>query len=423
MDSGNFSWTIMATALCVFITPGIAFYYGGMVKAKSVVSMMMLSFGAMGVVGVLWILYGFNMYSISAAEDGSFPGFQFAGNPFTENFGLAGYDQTTLINAAFGATFAIATTAIVSGAIADRAKFGPWLLFAGLFATFVYFPVAGWVWGEGGWIFNLGSILGFEGVATIDYAGGTAAHINAAAGALALSLVLGKRVGFAKGVHTPHNVPLALTGVAIIFFAWFGFNTGAEGAFGLLGTVDEAGTEASSAGLIVINTLGAGCSGILGWSVVEKFKEGKPTAIGAGSGAIAGLIAITPACASLDPGWALLLGLISGAICALAVELKFRLGFDDSLDVVGLHGIGGLVGCWYLGFFAQETGLFFSGSFEQLIVQVIASVAVPIYSFVVSWLIGTVIEKTIGFRVRNEDEVAGIDTLLHGQEGYSLAIR
>ncbi|WP_336633120.1 MULTISPECIES: ammonium transporter [unclassified Microbacterium] len=421
MDSGNVAWTIMATALCVFITPGIAFYYGGMVRAKSVVSMMMLSFGAMGVVGVLWILYGFGMYSITAANDGSFPGFRFAGNPFTEHFALAGLDQDTLIGAAFGATFAIATTAIVSGAIADRARFGPWLLFAGLFATFVYFPVAGWVWGEGGWIFNLGSILGFDGVATIDYAGGTAAHINAAAGALALALVLGKRTGFAKGVHTPHNVPLALTGVAIIFFAWFGFNTGAEGAFGLLGTVDADGAPASHAGLIVVNTLGAACAGVLGWTLVERLKEGKATSIGAGSGAIAGLIAITPACAALDPGWALLLGVVSGAICALAIELKFRLGFDDSLDVVGLHGIGGIVGCWYLGFFAQGTGLIYSGNLEQLIVQVIASVAVPIYSFGVSWIIGTAIEKTIGFRVRNEDELAGIDTVLHGERGYSLA--
>ena len=413
MDSGNFTWAIVATALVVFMTPGIAFFYGGMVRAKSVVSMMMLSIGAMGLVGVLWVIYGFNMATISDTEAGGFPGFQFAGTPFGEHFALAGYDSATLISATYGATFAVATTALISGAIADRARFGSWMIFAGLWATLVYFPVAGWVWGSGGWIYDLGEILGFS-AATIDYAGGTAVHINSAAAALALALVLGRRVGFAKGAHRPHNVPLTLLGVGILWFGWFGFNAGAEGTLGLLGP------DNVNAGKIIVNTFVAAAAAILGWVSVEKMKDGKATSVGAGSGAIAGLVAITPACAALEPIWAIVLGVIAGAVCCLAVELKYKLGFDDSLDVVGLHGIGGFIGCWYLGFFANDTGLFMGGNYEQLLLQVVASVAVAAYSFGIAYAIGRVIEKTVGFRVKNEDEVAGIDTAVHGEEAYSL---
>src|SRR5690606_20499225 len=248
------------------------------------------------------------------------------------------------------ATFAIITTALISGAIADRAKFGSWMLFAGLWATIVYFPVAAWVWG-GGWILNLGTSMGFS-TEVIDYAGGTAVHINAGAAALGLSLVLGKRIGFQKGIQKPHNVPLVLLGAAILWFGWFGFNAGAEyaGDFG-------------SAGLIVINTIGATAAAVLGWIVVEKVKDGKATSVGAASGAVAGLVAITPSCANLAPGWALLLGVLAGALCALAVELKYKLGYDDSLDVVGIHLVGGLLGTVYLGFFAIDTGLFLGGGF------------------------------------------------------------
>ncbi len=410
MDSGNFAWSITATALVLFMTPGVAFFYGGLVKAKSVVSMMMLSFGAMGLVAVLWILFGFNMSGISETETW---GFQFSGNPFTESFALAGLDSATLVSATYGATFAIITVALISGAIADRAKFGAWLLFAGIWATLVYFPVAAWVWGAGGWIYNLGSAFGFD-YSTIDYAGGTAVHINAGAAALALALVLGKRVGFQKGIQKPHNVPLVMLGAAILWFGWFGFNAGAEGTFGLLGE------ENTGAGLIVVNTLGATAAAILGWILVEKLKDGKATSVGAASGAVAGLVAITPACANLDPIWALVLGLIAGAVCALAIELKWKLGYDDSLDVVGIHMVGGFIGCWYLGFFAISTGLFTGGNGGQLLLQVIASIAVAVYSFAVAWVLGTIIEKTIGFRVKNEDEIAGIDTVVHGEEGYAL---
>ncbi|MBG0717825.1 ammonium transporter [Microbacterium sp. 2C] len=407
MDSGNLAWSVTATALVLFMTPGVAFFYGGLVKAKSVVSMMMMSFGAMGLVGVLWILYGSNMTVIAEGEN------QFlSGNPFSD-FGLAGTSSDGLVVSAYGATFAIITVALISGAIADRAKFGSWMIFAGIWATVVYFPVAAWVWG-GGWAYNLGSNLGLD-VSVIDYAGGTAVHINAGAAALALALVLGKRVGFQKGIHKPHNVPLVMLGAAILWFGWFGFNAGAEGTFSLLGTAD------SKVGLIVINTLGATAAAIIGWIVVEKLKDGKPTAVGAASGAVAGLVAITPSCAALAPGWALLLGVIAGAVCAFAVELKWKLGYDDSLDVVGVHLVGGIIGTLYIGFFATDTGLFTGGTGAQLLVQFIAAFGVLIYSFVVAYLLGLLIEKTIGFRVKNEDEIAGIDTVVHGEEGYALA--
>ena len=412
MDApGNIAWGVTATALVLLMTPGVAFFYGGLVKAKSVVSMMMMSFGALGLVSVLWILYGFNMSAVEST-------WAFAGNPFSD-FALSGLAtgesaNVDLIGVAFGATFAIITVALISGAIADRAKFGSWMIFAGLFATLVYFPVAAWVWG-GGWVYNLGeSMFGAEsGVAVIDYAGGTAVHINAGAAALALALVLGKRIGFQKGILKPHNVPLTLLGAALLWFGWFGFNAGAEWLAEDMGGV----------GLIALNTLGATAAAVIGWITIEKIKDGKPTSVGAASGAVAGLVAITPACANLTPGWALVLGVVTGAVCALAIELKFKLGFDDSLDVVGIHLVGGLIGTIYLGFFAIDTGLFLGGGPEQLIVQVIAALGVLIYSFVVAFVLGFVIEKTMGFRIKDEDELAGVDTVVHGEEGYLLEER
>lgn len=403
MDTGSIAWAITATALVLFMTPGVAFFYGGLVKAKSVVSMMMMSFGALGLISVLWILYGFSMSAVDSP-------LQFAGNPFAD-FGLGALAtgesaNTDLLGATYGATFAIITVALISGAVADRAKFGSWMIFAGIWATLVYFPVAAWVWG-GGWIMSLGETLGLPGV--IDYAGGTAVHINAGAAALALALVLGKRVGFQKGITKPHNVPLVLIGAAVLWFGWFGFNAGAEWLNGL-----------ANVGLIVVNTLGATAAAILGWMLVEKFKDGKATSVGAASGAVAGLVAITPACANLEPGWALLLGVVAGAVCALAIELKFKLGFDDSLDVVGIHLVGGLIGTLSLGFLAIDTGLFTGGDLGQLAVQAIAALSVMVYSFLVAYLLGLAIEKTIGFRIKNEDEVAGIDTTVHGEEGYAL---
>jgi ammonium transporter, Amt family len=400
MDTGQLAWGIMATALVLLMTPGVAFFYGGLVKAKSVVSMMMMSFGALALVGVLWILYGASMSVVGG------PG-EFAGNPLS-GFGLAGLGNEDLLAAAFGATFAIITVALISGAIADRAKFGAWMVFAGVWVTIVYFPVAAWVWG-GGWIKELGTLMGgFPEV--IDYAGGTAVHINAGAAALALAIVLGRRVVFQKGAHKPHNVPLVLLGASLLWFGWFGFNAGAEFlAEGMPGV-----------GLIVVNTLGATAAAILGWLVIEKIKDGKATAVGAASGAVTGLVAITPACANLTPGFSLLLGVVAGILSALSVDLKFKFGYDDSLDVVGIHLVAGMVGTLYLGFFATDTGLFTGGDAGQLAVQAIAAFAVLAYSFVVALILGFVIEKTMGFRVTSEDEVAGIDTIVHGEEGYQL---
>lgn len=398
MDVGNMSWAIAATALVLFMTPGVAFFYGGLVKAKSVISMMMMSFGSMGLAGVLWVLVGFNMSTVANP-------FDFAGDPFSD-FALSAADDNTLLYATYGGTFAIITIALVSGAIADRARFGPWMVFVGLFSVLVYFPVAAWVWG-GGWIMNLGESLGMPAV--IDYAGGTAVHINAGAAALALALILGKRVAFGKGIHQPHNVPLTLIGVSILWFGWFGFNAGAQ-AFG----------DMSQVGLITINTFVATSAAILGWMAVDMARDGRATSVGAGSGAIAGLVAITPACANLTPGWSIVLGLVAGALTSFAINLKFILGFDDSLDVVGIHLVGGFAGTIFLGFFANETGLFYSGDVGQLVTQTLAAGGVLVYSFVVSFALGLLIEKTIGFRASTEAEIAGIDTVVHGELGYAI---
>jgi len=418
----NSLWLMVAAALVLVMTPGVAFFYGGMVKAKSVISMMMMSFGAMGLIGVLWVLYG---YSLSFGSGGDWLIPHFLLNPFA-NMGLSkflGIDSSTgamasadvantnaLAFAGFQATFAIITVALISGAIADRAKFGPWLVFAGVWATLVYFPVASWVFNftvgsdgtmtDGGWsVFLLG---------VNDFAGGTAVHINAGAAGLALALVLGKRVGFKKGLSKPHNVPLTLLGAALLWFGWFGFNAG------------SAAAVTTTSAIAWINTLAAPAAAILGWLIVERIRDGKPTSIGAASGAVAGLVAITPACNILTPAWAIVLGIVTGAVCAVAVDLKFKLGFDDSLDVVGIHLVGGLIGTLYIGIFGTGIGLIDSGRWNQLGAQAIGAFAVMIYSFVLAYAIGWVIEKTMGFRVRNEDEIAGVDTVVHGEEGYAL---
>jgi Amt family ammonium transporter len=415
MDQGNTAFVLISAALVLLMTPALAFFYGGLVKAKSVISMMMLSFGSLALISVIWIVYG---YAIAFSNGGTetFYGIDGVLGIDTAYIGLEGLLTTPegamfppMAFAAFQATFAIITVALISGAIADRAKFGAWLVFAGVWATIVYFPVASWVFNftiadgkivDGGWIaYNLGAI---------DFAGGTAVHINAGAAALALALVLGKRIGFAKGLDKPHNVPLVLLGAGLLWFGWFGFNAGSElAADGI-------------ASLAFINTIAAPAAGILGWLIVERIKEGKATSVGAASGAVTGLVAITPACASLTPMWAIVLGLVAGALCALAIELKFKFGFDDSLDVVGIHLIGGLIGTLFIGFFATDVGLLFSGSWDQLGKQAIAAFTVMIFSFVLSYIIGMIIEKTMGFRIKNEDELAGIDSSVHGEEGYSL---
>ena len=408
--SVNSLWLLVAAALVLLMTPGVAFFYGGMVKAKSVISMMMMSFGAMAIVGMLWVLYG---YGLSFGKP-LIP--HFLGAPDWGLSSLLGKDGmapdlNSIAFAGFQATFAIITVALISGAIADRAKFGAWMVFAGIWVTVVYFPVAYWVFNlQDGWI---ASILHVN-----DFAGGTAVHINAGAAGLALALVLGKRVGFQKGMAKPHNVPLTLLGAALLWFGWFGFNAGSEAA------VDGV------AALAWINTLAAPAAGTIGWLVVEKIKDGKPTSIGAASGAVAGLVAITPACNILTPFWAIVLGLLTGAVCAIAIDLKFKLGFDDSLDVVGIHLIGGLIGTLYIGIFGMThvdgdpskpfSSLLYGGSLQQLGAQAIGAFSVLIYSFVLAYGIGWLIQKTIGFRITNADEVAGVDTIVHGEEGYAL---
>ncbi len=418
MDQGNTAFVLFSAAFVLLMTPGLAFFYGGLVKAKSVVSMMMLSFGSLGLVAVLWILYG---YAITFSNEGvgDFVGIDGIIGINLANIGLSAavadasapalaFPELALVS--FQATFAIITVALISGAIADRAKFGAWMVFAGLWATLVYFPVASWVFNftldenlavvDGGWIvYNLGAI---------DFAGGTAVHINAGAAALALAIVLGKRFGFSKGIMQPHNVPLTLIGAALLWFGWFGFNAGSELA------------ADGVAALAFVNTIAAPAAAMLGWIAIEKLKHGKGTSVGAASGVVAGLVAITPACAVLDPIWAIVLGLVAGVLCALAIDLKFNLGFDDSLDVVGIHLAGGIIGTLWIGLFGNGVGLFFGHGFDQLIAQAVGAGAVLIYSFVVALIIGFAIEKTMGFRVKAEDEIAGIDTVVHGELAYSF---
>jgi len=405
---------IICSAMVLFMTPGLAFFYGGLVRASSVVSMMMMSFGSLALIGVMWVAFGYAM-SFGAAGSGNFIGIDgFFGIDLNKVF-LADViaqakegDGFGLAFAGFQGTFAIITVALISGAIADRAKFGSWMVFGALWAVLVYFPVAGWVFNftvedgkvvDGGWlVYNIG---------VMDFAGGTVVEIASGASALALALVVGKRFGFTKGMHAPHNVPLTLIGAAILWFGWFGFNAGSELA------------ADGVAALAFINTLAAPVGAMLSWIIYEQIAHKKPTSIGAASGAVAGLVAITPSCAYLDPIFALLLGFIVGVVCALAVELKYLLGFDDSLDVVGIHLVGGLVGTLYIGLFGKGVGLFFGFGPEQLGKQAIGAVVVLVFAFGISYLLGIAIQKTIGFRVTSTDEIAGVDRVLHGETAYS----
>jgi ammonium transporter, Amt family len=408
----------------LLMTPGLALFYGGMVRAKSVLNMMMMSFGALALISVLWVLYG---YSMAFGDD---VGGGLLGDPF-EFFGLDGLMGTAGLEGSFAANelvftipsmafvgfqavFAIITVALISGAIADRAKFGPWMVFAGIWATVVYFPVAHWVFAfdgaeseTGGWIAN--------DLLAIDFAGGTAVHINAGAAGLALALVLGKRRGFGRDPMRPHNLPLVMAGAGLLWFGWFGFNAG------------SALSANGQAAEVFVTTLAATGAAALGWLLTEKIRDGHATSLGAASGVVAGLVAITPACSSVSPVGAILIGLIAGALCALAVGLKYKLGFDDSLDVVGVHLVGGLWGTLAVGLFATDAasagvdGLFYGGGLDQLGKQALGAIAVLVYSFVLTLVIGFAIQKTIGFRLTEEDEVTGIDTVVHAESGYDFA--
>jgi Amt family ammonium transporter len=315
---------------------------------------------------------------------------------------------------AFQAVFAIITVALISGAIADRARFGPWMVFAGVWATIVYFPVAHWVFAfngaeseVGGWIANK--------LLAIDFAGGTAVHINAGAAGLALALVLGKRRGFGRDPMRPHNLPLVMIGAGLLWFGWFGFNAG------------SALAANNTAAVVWVNTLVATAAAALSWLLTEKIRDGHATSLGAASGVVAGLVAITPSCSSVSPIGAIVLGAVAGVLCALAVGLKFRFGYDDSLDVVGVHLVGGLWGTIAVGFLATADapagvdGLFYGGGVDQLWRQVVGALAVLVFSFVLTSVIGLVIQKTIGFRITEEDEITGIDTVVHAESAYDFA--
>jgi Amt family ammonium transporter len=422
LDSGNTAWMIVATALVLLMTPGLAFFYGGMVRAKSVLNMMMMSFISIAIVAVIWVLYGYGLTFGSGTLIGDPSGF-FGLNAMSDADSLAGGAGVPfLVMAAFQATFAIITVALISGSVADRMKFGAWALFTALWVTLVYTPVAHAVWG--------GGILGWDSPLTptspIDFAGGTVVHINAGAAGLALALLLGTRKGFGREPFKPHNLPYVMLGAALLWFGWFGFNAGSEFA------------ADATAGRAFINTMVAPAVAMLAWLIVEKIRDGKVTSLGAASGIVAGLVAVTPAAASVDTWGALGIGFVAGVLCALAVGLKYKFGYDDSLDVVGVHLVGGLVGTVLIGLFANldegttwagagdelspANGLFYGGGFDQLASQSIVALVAVVFSFVATYLIGLLLKVTIGLRVTEEVEVSGIDLAEHGETAYEEAL-
>ena len=414
IDTGDTAWVLISAALVLLMTPALAFFYGGMVRAKSVLNMLMMSITTMGIVGVLWIAVGFSM---AFGED---IGGGFLGNPFEYAFlnGLMSPDAVvgtipTAVFAGFQAAFAIIAVALVSGAVADRMKFSAWAVFAAVWALLVYFPAAHWVFSFDDSVSETGGFIA-NSIQAMDFAGGTAIHINAGAAALALALVLGPRLGFGTVPMRPHNLTLVMLGAGLLWFGWFGFNAG---------SAVSAGNTASVA---FVNTLVATAAASLAWLITEKIRDGHATSLGAASGIVAGLVAITPSCSSVSPIGAIILGLVAGVLCALAIGLKYKLGYDDSLDVVGVHLVGGLWGTIAIGFFATAAapagvdGLFYGGGFDQLWRQAVGAFAVLIVSFVVTYLIGLILEKTIGFRVDSDDEQRGVDQTEHAETGYDL---
>ncbi|MER6157500.1 ammonium transporter [Streptomyces sp. NPDC001868] len=404
MNGTDTGFVLISAALVMVMTPGLALFYGGMVRAKSVLNMLMMSFISLGIVSILWVLYGYSL-AFSGDQGG------FIGN--LDAIGLKGIDVTSTVDSfvagangephkiaafafiLFQMLFAVITPALMSGALADRVKFGAWMIFVGLWVTLVYFPVAHWVWAPGGWLFELG---------VIDFAGGTAVHINAGIGALAAVLVVGKRIGFKKDPMRPHSLPLVMIGTALLWFGWFGFNAGSW--LGVDGTTAR----------MAINTQIATAAAIIGWLIYERIRHGAFTTLGACSGAVAGLVAITPSGGHVNAFGAILIGIVAGAVCSWAVSLKYKLGYDDSLDVVGVHLVGGVIGTLLVGFLATD-GI---GSLDQFGKQATGAFSVMGYTFVVTWLIAFAIQKTIGFRASEEDEVNGVDQALHAETAYDF---
>ncbi|ART67695.1 ammonia channel protein [Mycobacterium dioxanotrophicus] len=416
MDTGTTAFMLCCIIGLTMMIPGLALFYGGMVSVKSSTNMMMMTFGAVAVVGVLWILFGFSM--TFGTSYGGFVG------SFTEFLGMKNLlEPMTTVNglpvslfSLFQALFAAITVALISGAAADRMKFAAWMVFATVWAVLVYFPVAHWVFAVdgtvtkdsvGGWIANK--------LHAIDFAGGTAVHINAGAAALAVAIVLGKGANWGR-LRKPHNVPLTLLGAGLLWAGWYAFNGGSALAAG------------NSAAIVMVTTFVATCAATLAWLAVEKLKDGHVTGVGAAAGAITGLVAITPACGAVTPVGAIVLGLIAGAICPLAVGLKEKFGYDDSLDVVGVHLVGGVIGTLLIGLLASDTmpnkvnGLFYGGGLDQLWRQGVAALAVMVYSFVIAYVIALAIKKTMGIRISPEDEELGIDTKVHRDAAYELEL-
>ena len=421
LDSGNTAWMMTSAAIVLMMTvPGLAFFYGGMVRSKSVLNMLMMNFIAVGTVGFVWVLYGYSMAfgpdTTGFGQVVSSPTTYFGLNGLTDDLSLLGFAGVpALVAVGFQATFAVITVALISGAIADRIKFGTWVAFTVVWVTVVYFPLAHMVWG-GGFLSPVGKVAEWIS-APIDFAGGTVVHINAGIAGLALVLLLGKRKGWPKEPIRPHNLPYTMLGAGLLWIGWFGFNAGSEG-----------GADSVS-GRAWVNTFVATCLAMLTWLITEKLRDGHATSLGAASGIVAGLVAITPAAAAVDTWGAIAIGAIAGVVCALAVGLKFKFGFDDALDVVGVHLVGGLTGTLLIGFFATtnqgawypegaKDGLFYGGGFTQLASQAVVALVAVVFSFVLTTVIGLVLKAITGLRLSEDDEVNGIDLAVHGETAY-----
>jgi Amt family ammonium transporter len=409
---GNTAWVLASAALVLFMTPGLAFFYGGMVRSKNVLGMLMQNFFCMGLVSVAWALVVFSLAFGGEGRyigDFAFVGLKTLGNiktvipSYKDDFALA---IPAIAFCAFQLMFAIITPALITGAIADRMKFRAWVVFLGAWLVLVYAPVAHWVFAPAGWLFHMGAL---------DFAGGTVVHINAGIAALAVILVLGKRRGWPNETMPPHSLPFTLLGTGILWFGWFGFNAGS--ALAANGLAAQA----------FLNTNNAAAAAMLGWLVVERVKGGHATTLGAASGAVAGLVAITP-CAGYVGGISpLLIGFAAGAVCFLAIQLKFRLGYDDALDVIGVHLVGGILGSLMVGLFADKAvnplggdGLFFGGGLELLGYQAVAVLATLLWSGVISFVLAKVISGTIGLRCTDEEEAVGLDLTQHAETAYSF---
>ncbi len=395
-DSGDTAWMLVSSALVLVMLPGLALFYGGMVRSKNVLSTSMHTFAAMAIIGVQWVAFGYSL-----AFGGSGPLIGGLDNLFLNGITPDSLTGTipTYVFVMFQGMFAIITPALISGAVAERMKFSTYCVFILLWSTLVYDPLCHWVWGEGGWLAALGAL---------DFAGGTVVHLSSGISALMIALWLGKRIGYPQERMTPHNLPMTLLGAGLLWFGWFGFNAG------------SALSSGASAALAFTNTQAAAAAGALAWILIEWFHAGKPSALGAASGIVAGLVVITPAAGFVTPGWALLMGLSAGLVCYGGVMMKHRFGYDDSLDAFGIHGLGGAWGAIATGIFASvgATGLI-GGNLHQLWVQLIGVVAAGAYAVVITLLLLFVLNKTMGLRVEKDDERKGLDQSAHSETGYN----